>query len=441
MGGLQKISFWTSSFEHPSHEACQAKNCIGYAILKRDCIPSIGFDRWHVFEAVFRKYAHRHNCVPAPIVHEVMLSGLSIGIPGILYAQQNELNKACAQVALRSLLSRLIGRDIAYDEINSVAQNSVAAQFVPGKGLDAQQIQAVLKHFDVAYRDYEYTQHKKEYRTLHPYQKFVYAGVESGAGALVGFHLAGRAVVSPRRHIIPFYGHTFNKDTWAPEADLAYFHVGEGFGFIPSENWTSSFLGHDDNFGPNFCVPRLYIPADDVDYVVELLRPGIRYSGASAEACALQFLDSVLGHVPSNLMNNNVWLSRLAHAHLDVHEIVLRAVAMGRHTYIDHLRAIRDWDRHRESKRIIDILEGLLPSTLWVVEVSIPQLFPGNERKLGEIVLDGSTKLTPSLHSRRRHFVLARLPEAYYFARSPASHEEFLVVRSRLSSHVPVVSL
>ena len=61
------------------------------------------------------------------------------------------------------------------------------------------------------------------------------------------------------------------------EADMAYFRVGESFGYIPSANWTSSFLGHDDNFGPCFCVPRLYISNDKVDYVAELLKPGIRF--------------------------------------------------------------------------------------------------------------------------------------------------------------------
>lgn len=195
----------------------------------------------------------------------------------MLYCQQNELNKACAQVALRSLLSRILPEgDIAYRQINQIA-NAVNPGFNPAKGLSVPQIREVFRVLGIGFNDIDYSAHDEDIRKTLPYQKYAYAGLESGGGALVGFRLAGRELRAEAKHIIPIYGHTFNKDTWAPDADVAYFRIGEGVGYVPSESWTSSFLGHDDNFGPNFCIPRLYIGNDKVDYVVEIFKLGILY--------------------------------------------------------------------------------------------------------------------------------------------------------------------
>jgi hypothetical protein len=375
--------------------------------------------------------------------YEVELGGVSVSLDGILYAQQNQLNKSCAQVALKSLLSRLNQGEISYRQINDLAKRSSSISFDPAKGLDATQIRAVLEGFGVGFRDFDYTQFSEEERKNHPYQKYLYSGVESGCGALLGFRLAGPATKGHERHIIPFYGHTFNKDTWAPEADVAYFRVGEKLGYVPSENWTSSFLGHDDNLGPNFCIPRLYIAPEKVDYVVELLKPGIMFGGAQAEALSLQFLYSVLNQLNQIAHSSNAWLERLAHySHPNIQRVVLRAIAVDRDTYIHHLKDERDWDGHSEPKGgVPDVLRRLLPKHLWIVEISIPQLFPANERKLGEIVLNGGVRLDP-IKSSSSPFLLARLPGLYFFESPGKSKKQrFLVLQSDLASHLPVIRL
>jgi len=442
MKGLKRISFWRSRFTVPDESICREEDCVGYAILKHDTAPSKDYDEWHVYEAVFEKYRDSHNCVPSPMKYTVALGGERISVEGLLYAQQNGLNKACAQVALRSLISRINGSDVSYRQINNLARQESTQGFNPAKGLSTQQIQAILKGFGIQFRDFDYTQYSKRqndlYRKQYPYHKYVYAGVESGMGALLGFHLTGPAIADTQGHIIPFYGHTFNKDTWAPEADIAYFQVGRKLRYIPSENWTSSFLGHDDNFGPDFCVPRLYIQLKEVDYVVELLKPGVAFSGAQAEALALQFLYSVLNQID---VSQNNWLKRLAYyAQPTVQRIVLRAIATNRDTYIQHLSNEKDWSQHSEHRQVINVLSKLLPKALWIVEVSIPQLFPANERKLGDIVLNGGIELKAG-QKDRSHFLFVRLPGLYLFDISRGSKQQFLTVPSNLTSHLPVMRL
>ncbi len=435
MGELQRISFWRSRFGD-SQAARGKKGCVGYAILKHDVCPPAGFDQWHIFEAVFEKYPHKHNCVPNPMAYEVTLGQEKHRIRGLLYAQQNALNKTCAQVALRSLISRVIGRDVSYREINDFARTKSSGTFKPSNGLGVPQIQAVLDGFKIRFRDFDYNIPAERYRSKerkrHPYQKYVYAGVECGIGALVGFRM-----LNDQRHIIPFYGHTFNKDTWAPDADRAYFRVTDRLGYIPSEYWTSSFLGHDDNFGPNFCVPRLYVQPAQVEYVVELLKPGIQFGGAQAEALAIQVLDAVCSRMGSS---QNKWLDRLA-GYTDPKDgsIVLRAISMDKERYARHLSSERDWLNNSEDSQLVDILKQLMPEKLWVVEVSIPQLFPANERKLGEIVLNGGLRIS-SGKKNHSHFVFARLPGRYFFPDpGPSARNGFVQWGSRLLSHTPVI--
>ena len=442
MAGLCRFSFWKKALPVDAAPGAaiklvRSKALAGYAILKNDVAGTV-FDGWHVFEAVFSKYQHHHNCVPQPRTYSLAVCGKSFKISGILYCQQNSMSKACAQVAIRSLLSRLVPEgDVSYRRINEIA-SAVDPTHVPRNGLGVRQMRRIFEEFGLKYADVDYTQPGMEnLRQDLPYQKYVYAGLESGGGALVGFRCT-TPDGAESGHIIPIYGHTFNKDTWAPEANFAYFKIGTTAGYIPSEIWTSSFIGHDDNFGPNFCIPRLYIQSDKVDYVLEVFRPGINYSGVQAEALAVNLLYSMLGDLDAS---RNIWICRLKQ--LFPHQrLVLRAVSLLRSEYMAHLREISDWEDHREATEICDLIESQMPDYVWVVEISTPQLFPANKRKLGEIVLDGTGEVYNVDGSVNRDlFYLARLPSVYMLGGNLDENgiPMFTPVPSFLASHTDLV--
>lgn len=442
---LERLSFWRCAFDTVyGMDAVSADELVGYAIVKRDQISAKTIDEWHVFDAVFKKYDHSHNCVPCRRAYIVRAGNRELSIPGRLYCQQNELNKACAQVALRSLLAEILpAGDIAFRRINELARSVGRTGWLPADGLSAAQIRKVLDDLGIGYRDINYGESEKQdpnIRQTHPYQKYVYAGVESGAGALLGFSLAGPGLSAPGKHIIPFFGHTFNKDTWVPDAQQSYFDVGGGLGYLPSESWTSSFLGHDDNFGPNYCVPRLYVKPEQVDYVSELLAPGCRFSGVQAEAISIRFVYSLY---PNIAKSSNRWLRRLAFsADPTVKNIVLRAVSASREQYVAHLKAIEDWDGQREIDTLPELLASILPSSLWVVEISIPHLFPANERKLGEVVLDATKPLDEADPLSFAPFRLARVPTQYLLVSGiKKKAPQFIEVPSALKSHVDLMRL
>jgi len=93
--------------------------------------------------------------------------------------------------------------------------------------LNTQQILRVLGGLQIPHYDILYPARRghEKWRAKLPYQKVIYSGIESGSGSLLAFNMAG-----PRAgdvgHIVPVFGHTFNEDTWAPNAEGDYFQIG-----------------------------------------------------------------------------------------------------------------------------------------------------------------------------------------------------------------------
>lgn len=436
---IQKLSFWTTELLTSDEiSKCHDDDLIGYLIIKCDVVNNK--KSFHIFESVFRKYSHRHNCVPCQNLYPVNIGGKQFSISGVLYCQQNGFNKACAHVALRSLLSRLLPEgDLEYSFINKIARSISGNQYLPGEGLNVEHMQKVLTTLKIPYGDLDYStvaDVDPDIRERVPYQKFLYAGVESGCGGLLGFKMDGPKA-SSGKHIIPFYGHTFNKDTWTPDADAHYFNIGGGIGYIPSESWTSSFIGHDDNFGPNFCVPRLYVKPEQAEYVIELRKPSVKYGGMIAEVQALQFLYSITPYFDFD----GEWAKRLAfYSSKESQKVVLRAVCIEKNKYLNHLKNIKDWDGNKENPFFVNILEPLLPNILWVVEISLPQLFPANERKLGDIIMNATKEKNDKKGIDYNLFLFARLPSQYISLKRIAKQgPEFSSTPSSLISHVELI--
>ena len=443
---IYRLSFFSKKFETPLGLArCPNDAFLGYAILKRDG-ESKSAAKWYVYEAVFGKYNHKHNCVSLPATYEVRVDSKIFRVKGILYCQQNGLNKSCAHVAIRSVLSRF-GKDIPYREMNKTASADVASgDYRPSEGLAPSQITAILKSCDlnVWFIDYDQLEQNsagdEDFRKILPYQTVLYRGVESGMGVLVGFELDNGG----GKHRVPFYGHTFNKDTWVTNAEGAYFKIDTNeTGYIPSYKWTSSFIGHDDNFGPCFCVPRLYLPGGKVDFVAEVLPLDVQYSGMVAEATAFP----LLARFVKMLDEKTVWQKRLKKAFgQPFPNIVLRALCVEAKQYLAHLQSVSDWSGKKCTRNLIRVISRFQDvSRFWVVEFSLPQLFSASERKLGEIVFDATKPIdTQGFSPESSPFLFARLPSTCFISSGNREDNNPLIVlscQSSIESHVPVLSL
>lgn len=324
----------------------------------------------------------------------------------------NKLSKEIQQVLEKT---RLSGTSLSVFEINQL-NRALLEQFYP------QEIVLNLR---------------KSVITI-PYQKYLYGSIEVGYSAMLGFALK-RGTTEIERHIIPVFGHTFNEDTWVPNAESNYFKIGKDTRYVPSEAWVSTYICHDDNFGSNFCIPRLYIPQGDTNeeiYVLGTLPSNCKCDPIEAEAVAIDYLYSI---VPT-IKIGNVWFDRLQDA-VKRSWIVLRPVLLSGKRYIDHLSRIRGWaSREKIDRNLIAILKQHFKGMFWVVEISFPELFPANRRKLGEIVLFAQNK--PSLQKDFSSFALARFPGFFLFNRNATEGPvDFVEIDSGINSHTDIVKL
>lgn len=366
---------------------------LGYAILKQDCHASGPF--MHVYEAVLRpprgpkenNYCHCHQ------VFRVRAGEAEHTVRGVLYAQQNNATSVCAHVALRTMLSSVLpAGDVTYAQLNAWAgidhanpgkRVGTRGDGVQGGGLDAVQIERILHQAGLTP---DLIVHEPGTAAELPdeaeFQKLLYGYLESGQPVMLGFELGADPVNhGDGRHIIPIFGHTFNEDLWAPEAERSYF--GHNRGYFTSESWLSSYLAHDDNFGPYVCLPRHYLRRDQFRLLVGLKPAGLAVPPDFAEAWAFDFANFMAGRLPADL---TPWLDRQI-AFTQAQLLVLRPLQVKRERYLAQLRAWRDREGFDLEPVLADAIAARLPEAFWLVEISAPELFPGSRRKLGEVLV------------------------------------------------------
>ena len=108
--------------------------------------------------------------------------------------------------------------------------------------------------------------------------------------------------------------------------------------------------------------------------------------------------------------------------------------------YLASLAKSEDWENRKENRKSLADLEDLPVDTFWMVEVSVPEVFPTNKRKLGELLIDGTEPLASKIDGTS--FVLARFPEAYVFFEKPTENglPVFLTTPSGFKSHLPLMT-
>jgi hypothetical protein len=405
---------------------------LGYVIHKEDMI---GGNRvGHVYEAVI-KPPRRHrenNFIHCQRAYRVSTSLGHFQVNGVLFAQQNDATFVCAHVALRSMLATLLpAADVSYQRINQLAgvdhTNPATRVGEGGNGLNPSQVEAVLRGCGFTP---ELVVHEPGNQELPPhveFQRLLYGYLESNQPLLLGFELAPHPHSGEiGRHIIPVFGHTFNEDLWVPEAERNYFAHNRGY--FPSESWLSSYVAHDDNFGPYVCLPRHYLHRDAFRLLIGLHPAGVTLPPDEAEVVAFDFASQVANAVP---FSGIAWLDRFASfCRSDL--LVLRTFALNRSDYIAHLRHLRDREGFDLETAIVDRFAAHLPDPIWVVELSAPELFPASRRKFGEILVTASAANPGGLPQ----IVGARVPGAFYLVQAG----NFLPERTRLAGHTELYS-
>lgn len=440
-GPILRISFWKTPFhDNMTVDALCEHDLAGYLIIKRDV--GNGFqsgkkfsvDRWYVFEGVFEQTSRSEQYIVPISSYNVAIGSKVYAINGVLYCQQNSINKCCAQVALRSLLSRVMpDNDISYATINEYARfKPIKGLPMPGSGLLPLHIYNVLDEVGIKYDEFDLSAKVPGYS----YQKCVYDGVESGIGSLLFIRYGENG---DSRHVFPVYGHTFNCNTWVPDAEASYFMMGKGVGYMPSDLWTDDFLVHDDNFGCNFCIPRKHVADDKAFWAISLHKLGDCLSPRVAEGASL----FILSFWARMLDSSNIWNRQITQLlpKMPLKTIqprfVFRTVSISKVDYLAYISEERDGKENKEADAIITAFDSMgLPQRLLVVELSLPQLFPANKRKIGEFIFDASKSTGDDiLLTVNSAFCFGRMPGEYLYFGYNSLGRVLLRRKSKLVDH------
>jgi hypothetical protein len=117
--------------------------------------------------------------------------------------------------------------------------------------------------------------------------------------------------------------------------------------------------------------------------------------------------------------------------------LVFRPVLITPLEYLSHLRSISDWRHKRIAEGHIGALgKAITPEKrLWMIEMSIPELFSANRRKIAEILL--RAEVAPDNARDFGSLLVARLPGWFAIPpRSGASESPFRFVPSQVEEHV-----
>lgn len=375
----------------------QKGDCLGYVVFKIDRFSDRpGSPSFHVYEAVLQppRSEAGNNFMHCAQRFVLRCSAGRFEISGALYAQQNDLTFVCAHVALRTIIAasvpysqvdylemnRLLGIDHCSRQLGSNSPHNET-------GLDRHEMEAVLKAAGLDFTTIVHEPGMLEFPGV--FQRDLYGTIESGMPALLGFELDKDEQGEARgRHIIPVLDHTFNEDTWVADASRAYFEG--GLRYYPSENWLSTYLVHDDNFGPYLCLPRHFIRRKNFRISIGLVRESSQISAVEAEAIGLNFCNAL---AQTFARQSAGWLGRFE-AFAASGLLVLRTLFLRREEYLRHLEQSNCWESCTHTAKTIKTLASKLPDTFWLVEASAPELFSASRRKFGEVLLSAQKAST-----------------------------------------------
>lgn len=426
------------------------RDFLGYAVVKEDSAPSFG-NIQRVYESVVLPSRLENNFVRGGQDWPCRVDGKMFKVHGYLYAQQNGLTNVCAHVALRTAAARFHpSGDMSYREMNQLLGiDHVNVKTGDGSGLTTQQMQRVLEAAGAKCFPADYSNPSVN---PPPFQKYIYGSIESGYPAIVIF---GTTDPSGSLHAVPVFGHTFNQDTWVPNADLSYFKIGAGTIYIPSESWLSMFIMHDDNWGSNYCAPRHYlrtqahpvpvqtptvpVPPNNISqcvaHVISTMPKEVQLNPVRAEIIGADYLFTILPQLPPD---NNPWAQRLSH-YANNHLLVLRPYLLDPAEYTTHLGKLKDWQNKPVRETLIrDLRANLTKERLWMIELSVPELFSANLRKVGEVLV--RAEVLPTATRDLGSFVLARLPGYFaLLAGGTPANPQYQFIPSGADGHVQLI--
>ncbi|MEN3943411.1 hypothetical protein WJU23_19075 [Prosthecobacter sp. SYSU 5D2] len=398
-----RISFFSQPFSEPADIPNQPQTSfIGYALWKCDYTTrSQRKASGRVYEAVMPPPDHAYIHIRGGVSWRCRVQDHFFTAHGYPFFQQNALTNVCSHAALRTIAACFSPEDqvLTFRQMNDMLAKQPEDI---SNGLLTHEIASLLETTGAEISVYAYNDLALPVNKV-PYQRLAYGSLESGYPAMLIFGdstLRETAETEMFLHAVPVFGHTFNPDMWLPHVERARFNLGRTLGFIPSDFWLGSLIGHDDNFGPHYSIPRHYLRSmrsaamehpqsmstEGVAWLLTTLPKGVRLRSVEAEPICTSVLQLRTQELKKH---QEIWTKRLLE-NLAERQLVLRSLLLTKDQYEKHLKSIEGWDEKEKlsPENIQAILDTIPLDLFWMVEISLLELFPTNRRKVGEMIID-----------------------------------------------------
>jgi len=426
---VYKFSFFKEVGEESQ---VRPKHFLGYVVFKVDY-----FDNERPFGYIFESIMspprdHSHNSFLHCRRHYSVTNSIGNGfvVEGTLYAQQSGYSFVCAHVAIRTALACVLpDGDISYSTIAQLSKSR--------SGLEPNEMSPVFDALGIQYQKlaFEPSYPSESISDDIDFMKMIYGHMESSCPVLLGFEgTRNRQGIVPR-HIVPILGHTFNEDSWVPPSNRGYF--GNTLSYYPSEQWASSHLIHDDNFGAYYCVPKHFISRINFRLLFGISRNCLSLLADKAEAIALNWLYQYAIKLPTQDNENNRWFN-LFQIYAQHGLLVLRPIFVSKDDYLTHLReSLNVISGEQVETSIINQCDQSLPENFWMVEVSCPELFSATRRKFGEVILSSDSCENAFDYTS---FLMLRLPGLFILKGCAGSLQKVLLLDTDIKGHTQIFS-
>lgn len=403
------------------------RNCLGSVIYRTSFIED-GKTVHHVYEAVIKHPRLLNNYIHCFSIYHVSCLGKTFSIKASYFCQQNDKTNVCAHASLKMIshnLQKLKVKPFVYEEINkTLSIDHASRRLGNGEGVSVAEVAAILKNTGLEIKGHSYEEGENPPYT---FEQLIYSSVESGWPALLAFKTADGG-----GHIVPVIGHTFNDDNWLPNAEQDYFHLGN-LKYLRSTAWVNNFIIHDDNYGVYYCLPVKFFREENLIAVFQIFPKGVKEAPINIELQAAFCMEYFVNFLnPSKNHSENYWLNKLGEF-VKVGKFIIRTFLIKKTDYIKSLSQ-KDVEGSSLEKSYLKHLKNNLPSTFWISEISLPELFPTNKRKIADIIIDSSKNLNKD-----------NFYETLLFMRVPGQlaiqiSDGIGIYPTRSDSHIPVIA-
>lgn len=363
-------------------------------------------------------------------------ASIALSVDGSFFCQQNTITNVCAHSALRMAINNSKDYEndklLTAEDINTLLEYDHIKKYFAKrnhtdgyKGLEGAEIGQVARHFG-------YRTHGGEFKKTEDidYQDVIYPIIESGRPLILGITCPKEA------HVVTVLGHTRNSDRWMPEAIRSY-GASPQKPYISTASWVDHFIINDDNYGIFVTLHSEGIgshKASQANLLSANLVIGIMPKEVVAEG---SLVEHRMAHIFPRIVKTITaatslspeakrWIDRLGE------ELVCRTLLQTPDNYCRYWAEAKDQRGKQITDSALSEMKLILPPRFWVTELTLPQLYAGNKRKLGDVI-NTCEKLSPDDLAESILGII--LPGVGLFKKDGKLHDQVW----EISGHLPLI--